>query len=238
MRRVGLIGGVSPESTVYYYQVMNQRVREHRGGDHSMPLMVDAMDFGVMVGWYTEENWDPFIRNVVEAAQRLKAAGCSAIAIASNTTQMAVEAVREETGLMVIHLMDPLAKALRNANFQKPLLLGTPVVMEGAFYRSTLQREFGIETIIPDAADREIVDRIIFDELCHGRIEETSRDAYRKIAERGESLGADSVILGCTEIGLLIKDGDMPLPIFDTSLLHATALADYALAIDGDNLRD
>ena len=230
MKRIGLIGGVSPESTVIYYRLLNAAARQVYGGDHSANVVVFSLDFGEMHALYRAADWSAFRAKVVEAGRSLEAAGCALIAITSNTVQLAADDVAEAVDSRVIHLMDPLKRSMEARGASKPLLLGTPVVMEGPFYRSTLRERYGIETTVPNDADREIVNRVIFDELVEGDVRDASRDAYLEIIERGRQAGSDCAILGCTEIGMLIEQSHLELPVFDTTRLHAAAIAQEAFA--------
>lgn len=229
MRKIGLIGGVSPQSTVFYYRLLNDAARVALGKDHSAEIVIHALDFGVMMEHYTASNWPVFKSEVVKAGQGLEAAGCDALAISSNTTQMAADVLAGSVSVPVINLLEVLGVAMIRKRVSKPLLLGTPFVMEGDFYRPQLKARFGIEAIIPDAGDRKTVDRVIFEELVEGEVLEGSRNAYLEIIAKGVQSGADSVILGCTEIGLLIEQRHTEMPVFDTTRLHAAAIADFAL---------
>ena len=229
MKRIGLIGGVSPESTVLYYRLLNAAAREAMGGDHSANLMIFSLDFGKIHKLYDAEDWAGFKAEVVGAGHALTAAGCELLAIGSNTTNMAADDVQAAVGVPVISLFEALVVALRARSATRPLLLGTPFVMEGPYYRQKLAEEFDMPTTVPSPGDRREVDRVIFEELVNGQFLDTSRDAYLEIIARGVADGADSVILGCTEIGLLIGQHHTDLPVFDTTRLHAAAIAQAAL---------
>jgi len=227
VKLLGLIGGVSPASTVIYYRLLNEAAKARLGGDHSQRQIIWSFDFHAMHDIYRAEDWDLFKRTVAGAGLALKAAGADAILICSNTVSMAADDVAGATGLPVINLMGALARAMAAAGAKKPLLLGTPVVMEGDFYRPALRAQYGVETLVPSVQDREIVRRVIFDELVNGVVLDQSRRAYADIIKRGVDAGADSVILGCTEIGMLISAGDVDLPAFDTTLIHAAAASAF-----------
>jgi len=167
-KRIGLIGGVSPESTVVYYRLLNTAAREKLGGEHSAEVMIYSLPYGIMLEYYEARDWTSFKRKVVDAGKRLEAAGCEVLAISSNTTNMAAEDVAASVTSPVIFLQKTLADTLHAAEKKKPLLLGTPVTMEGEFYRPTLREKYGVSASIPDTNDRETVDRIIFEELTHG----------------------------------------------------------------------
>lgn len=228
MKLLGLIGGVSPESTQIYYRLLNDAAKARLGGEHSQRMIVSSFDFAVMADLYRRQDWDRYKAEVVEAGFRLKRAGADALMICSNTTGMAADALRQATDLPVVSLIDALAAALKAGGSEKPLLLGTPFTMEGDFYRPALLEQHGQETLIPDAEDRETVRRVIFDELVRGVVKDASRRAYLDIVERGRAAGADGVILGCTEICMLISQDDVDIPAFDTTRIHAEAASAYA----------
>ncbi|GAB4526766.1 MAG: aspartate/glutamate racemase family protein [Amphiplicatus sp.] len=228
MKLLGLIGGVSPESTQLYYRLLNDSARARFGGAHSARLIVWSFDFALIDEAYAAADWDRYRALVVEAARALKAAGAEALMICSNTTHLAAEAVEQATGLPLIHLIDALAAALKEKGVRKPLLLGTPFVMSGPFYRPALARRFGADAIVPDTEDQEEARRIIFDELVRDEIKDSSRARLRAMIEKARRAGADGVILGCTEFALILSQDDTDLPVFDTTRIHAAAAADYA----------
>ena len=223
MKLLGLIGGVSPESTGLYYRLLNGHARNRLGGIHSARLIISSFDFAEIVDPYEAQDWPRFINVAVKSAERLKAAGVDGLIICSDTTHKAADAVRAVTQLPLIHLLDVLGNEIKAQNIKKPLLLGTPETMMGDFYRPYLRDNHDIECMVPNADEQHIVDRIIFDELCNGVIKDTSRQTYIDIIERNRALGADGVILGCTEIALLIEQQHTDLSVFDTTRLHAAA---------------
>lgn len=227
MKLLGLIGGVSPESTELYYRLLNARARDRLGGGHSARLIISSFDFADIVAPYNDQDWPRFIDVVVTAAKRLKAAGVDGLMICSNTTHMAAEAVKNETNLPLIHLLDVLATEIKAQNASTPLLLGTPEVMNGNYYRSYLQNTHNINCIVPSANDQHQVDRIIFDELCNGIFTQKSRDLFLDVIKRGSAAGANGVILGCTEIALLIEQKHTDMAVFDTTRLHAAAASRF-----------
>ena len=228
MKRIGLIGGVSPESTAIYYRLLNKAAQQRYGGEHSADLILYSLDYGVMLDCYSREDWTAFIGHVVDAGRRLDAAGCGVLAIASNTTNLAADDLASTISAPVIYLQNALVDAMRDQQVSKPLLLGTRVTMEGPFYRSALLERHGVVAEPPNEPDRTIIDRIIFDELTHGEIKEESRREYLRIIETSKEAGFDSVILGCTEIGMLIEQKHTHTPVLDTTLIHAQAIADFA----------
>ncbi len=234
-RLLGLIGGVSPESTPIYYAHLNAAARAARGGAHSMPLLIYTLDFGVMQSLYANSDWRGYAEEIAAAARRLKAGGATALAISSNTSHIGAAAAAEATGLEVIHLLDALATALQDGHARRPLLLGTPFVMEGHFYLPEFARRYDGDVLTPDGADRARVGRIIFDELSKGVVREDSRGEMQEIVRRAVAAGADAVILGCTELCMILGPDDVDPPVYDTTAIHAAALADYALG--GDALK-
>ncbi len=230
MKRLGLIGGVSPESTAIYYRLLNEHARARLGGTHSAALIIWSFDFHLVDKAYKASDWARYRALVVESGVALKGAGVDALVICSNTTHLGAAAVEEATGLPVIHLIDALAAAIKKRGARQPLLLGTPYVMEGDFYRNDLKARFGVSTIVPEAADRAEASRIIFEELSRGEVCGASRVRLQKMIEKGKAAGADGVILGCTEFSMILGPKDTDLPVFDTTAIHAAAAADYAFA--------
>ncbi len=228
MRRLGLIGGLSWESTRLYYDAINRAVAARLGGVHSAPLIVDSLDFAPIAQAQTEGRWDDAGAAIVEAAQRLHRAGVEAVAIGSNTMHKCAAAVRDAVPLPLIHIVDPLREALAQDGRKRPLLLATRFTMEQDYIRAPLA-EAGIEASIPAEADRATIHRIIYEELIRGAVTDASREAFLAIIAAGCDAGADSVILGCTEIGLLVNAGNAPLPVYDTMALHAAAITDFIL---------
>lgn len=227
-RLLGLIGGVSPESTVIYYRLMNERARERFGGQHSVNALLWTLDYGVMIKLYEAGDWDAFRAEVAAGGRALKAAGADLLVITSNTTHLAAEALAEATGLEVFHMLDVLAEEMRAAGVKKPLLLGTPVVMTGPFYLSSLAARYDGEVATPDEADRAETGRIILDELVEGVVSDASRERYKAMIAKAKADGADGVILGCTELCMILSQEDTDLPVFDTTALHARAAFDAA----------
>jgi len=221
VKRVGLIGGVSPESTEVYVRQFNRAARRRMGGEHSATFIVWHLDYGVMIELYRKRDWARFIDEVVTAGEGLKRAGVKALMIGSNTTHVAAEALAEATGLPVIHLLDALARAMRAANVKRPLLLGTAFTMSGEFYRPALAARYDGGPIVPTVAEQSVIERIILDELCHGAVREDSRRAMLDIVAAHPE--ADGVILGCTELCLILSQEHSALPVFDTTALHADA---------------
>lgn len=230
MRCIGLIGGMSWESTAVYYRRMNEQVRDRLGGLNSADILMRSVNFDEIVTLQKAGDW-------AQAAQRLKAigrdlesAGADAILICTNTMHLMADEVQSAVGVPLLHIADVTGSSIRRAGCSRPLLLATRYTMEQPFYRRRIAEMHGLDVMVPDEADRDVVHSIIFDELCQGIVRDESRRKYVEIVERCRAKGVDSVILGCTEIGLLIGQDDLTLPIFDSTLLHSDAAIDFALA--------
>ena len=228
MRRLGLIGGLSWESTRLYYDAINRAVAARLGGVHSAPLIVDSLDFAPIAQAQAEGRWDDAGAAIAEAARRLERSGVEAIAIGSNTMHKCAAQVQQAVEMPLISIVDPLREALARDGKARPLLLATRFTMEQDFIRAPLA-EAGIVASIPDEPDRTAVHQAIYEELIRGKLTDESREAFLAIIATGRDAGADSVILGCTEIGLLVNAENSPLPVYDTMALHSAALADFIL---------
>jgi aspartate racemase len=228
VRTLGLLGGMSWESTLPYYRIVNERVRQRLGGLHSAKLVLHSVDFADIEEMQRAGDWDTAGAILVEAARGLHAAGAECMVICTNTMHLVAPAIEAAVDLPLLHIADATAARIREAGLSRVALLGTRFTMERDFYRQRIEAA-GIEVIVPEAAQREVVHRVIYEELCIGRILGTSREAYRGIIEDLVARGAQGVILGCTEIGLLVGEGDASVPLFDTARIHAEAAADWAL---------
>jgi aspartate racemase len=233
MRTLGIIGGMSWESSALYYQWINRGVMDRCGPLHSARLLLDSLDFSRIAQWQREGNWDAAAEALAASARRLEAGGAECIVLATNTMHKVADAVTAATGLPFIHIADPTGEAIRRQGMDKVLLLGTAFTMNEGFYRSRLQERYGVHCLLPDEAERAQVHRIIYEELCAGVIKDQSRDIYRTVVASAHAKGAQGVILGCTEIGLLLRQQDSPVPLFDTAALHAEAAVMFALG-EGD----
>jgi aspartate racemase len=229
MKTIGLIGGMSWESTIPYYRLLNEAVRHRLGGLHSARLVLYSVDFDEIAHHQHAGNWDEAGRVMAQAAQALQAAGADFIVICTNTMHKLVPEVEAAVAIPVLHIVDVLAARLKRQGARKVGLLATRFTMEQEFYRGRLARH-GFEVIVPDAADRETVHRVIYEELCQGQVRDASRIAYRAVIGRLAEAGADCIALACTEIALLIGEEDSPLPLFDTIEIHALAAVDFALS--------
>lgn len=229
MRMLGLLGGMSWESTLPYYRIVNERVRERLGGLHSARLVLHSVDFAGIEAMQHRGDWDAAGALLADAARGLRKAGAEAIVLCTNTMHRVAPAIEAAVDVPLLHIADATAARIRAAGLARVALLGTRFTMEQAFYRERIEAA-GIALLTPEAGERERVHRIIYDELCLGRILDGSREDYRGIIAGLVARGAQGVILGCTEIGLLIGAGDAEVPLFDTTRIHAEAAADWALA--------
>lgn len=229
MRTIGLLGGMSWESTAIYYRRLNELVRDRLGGLHSAELLLRSFDFAPMAERQGAGDWPVLTAQMIEAARRLEAGGAEAVVIGSNTMHRMADEVAAAIGVPLLHIADAAAAAIKAAGSRRPLLLGTKHTMEGDFYRARLRDRHGIEAVLPGSEARELVNRVIYDELCQGEIRHASRDAYLRIVEAAKAEGADGVIFGCTEVGLLIGGLDLGVPAFDTAELHCAAIVDLML---------
>ncbi|MCY3797829.1 MAG: aspartate/glutamate racemase family protein [Chloroflexi bacterium] len=231
MKTIGLIGGLSWESSAEYYRIINQEAQRRLGGAHSARCLLYSFDFGEIEARQAAGDWEAAGALMAAAARKLELAGGECIVICSNTMHLMAEAVAAAVAIPLIHIADATAAPIVAEGCKTVGLLGTRFTMERDFYRGRMVERFGLEVLIPDEAGRAIVHDIIYEELVRGVIRDESRRAYKKVIETLKDAGAEAVILGCTEIGLLIKpeDSDSALPCFDTTALHALAAVDWAL---------
>lgn len=229
MKTLGLIGGMSWESTIPYYRQINETVKSRLGGLHSAKVIVFSVDFHEIEQLQHAGEWDKAGELLAQAAAALERAGAQALVICTNTMHKVAAQVQAAVGIPLLHIADPTAAAIRAAGLHRVGLLGTRFTMEQDFYRQRLQREHGLDVLIPEEDDRALVHRVIYEELCLGVVREASRQAYVGVIERLVRQGAQAIILGCTEIALLVRPQDAPVPLFDTTALHATHAAHWAL---------
>jgi aspartate racemase len=230
MKCIGLIGGMSWESSAQYYAIVNRAVRDRLGGSHSARSLMLSVDFAELEALAHKGDWDRLGDRLIEAALALEKGGADFLVLCTNTMHMFAERIEEASGLPLLHIADPAGEAIRAAGMRKVGLIGTAFTMEQDFYKARFAEHFGIETIIPGEDDRREIHRVIFDELIVGRIEAESRQFYREAMARLAEAGAEGIVLGCTEIMLLVGEGDSPVPLFDTTTLHALAAVELALA--------
>jgi aspartate racemase len=230
VRRLGLIGGMTWHSTVDYYRLINAGVQERLGGSHSADLLLLSIDFEPVEDMQGRGDWAGMGKLMGEWASRLEAAGAEGLVICTNTMHRLADYVTEAVSVPLIHIADATAGAIKVKGLSTVGLLGTRYTMELDFYRGRLEKEHGLKVLIPDEPGRTAVHDIIYKELAQGLVHEDSRRSYVAVIEDLKRRGAQGVILGCTEIPLLIKDADSPVPVFDTTALHAVAAVDFALS--------
>ncbi|MEP4891906.1 MAG: aspartate/glutamate racemase family protein [Aliiglaciecola sp.] len=231
MGTIGLIGGMSWESTVSYYQVINQQVKTLLGGFHSAKIILHSVDFAQIEQLQHQGKWQELGDILADAARGLERAGAECVLICTNTMHKVADMVEQATKLPLIHIADATAKALIKNQIQKVGLLGTRFTMEQDFYKQRLQDKFAIEVVIPNQTERDLVHNVIYDELCLGKINPCSREAYLTIMQNLVDNGAQAIILGCTEIALLVSQNDTDIPLYNTTDIHALAAVDFALNI-------
>ena len=229
MKTIGLIGGMSWESTIPYYRTINETVRELRGGLHSAKIVMVSVDFDEIERLQRLGDWDTAGGLLGDCGRRLALAGADFLVLCTNTMHKVAPAIEAAAGIPLLHIADPTAQEIRAAGMQTVGLLGTRFTMEQDFYRARLEAQHGLRVLAPDDAGRALVHRVIYEELCQGRIVDASRDGYRAVIRQLVDAGAEAIIFGCTEIGLLVQQADSPVPVFDTTALHARKAAEFAL---------
>ncbi len=230
MKTLGLIGGMSWESTAIYYRHLNELARERLGGLHSAQLLLWSFDFAEIEALQAAEDWAAATERMVEAARRLARAGAEAIVICTNTMHRMAAEVEAAVEIPLIHIADTTAAAIQASPAQRPLLLATGYTMAQDFYKGRLRDRHGIDVAVPDEAGRALVHRVIYEELCQGVVRPESKAAYLDLIEAQRRGGVDGVILGCTEVCMLIGPEDLDLPVFDTTRIHAERALDFALS--------
>jgi aspartate racemase len=229
MKTIGMIGGMSWESSAEYYRLVNEGIKAQLGGLHSAKSLLVSVDFAEIETLQRESRWEEAAQAMVEAARSLERGGADFIILCTNTMHKAAGKIQAQTHIPFLHIADPTAEKIKVAGFQWVGLLGTRFTMEEAFYKDRLIQKHGLQVLLPDAPARQIVHRVIYEELVLGQIVRSSRDQYRDIIAGLVEAGAQAIILGCTEIGLLVHEEDSPVPLFDTTRLHAEAAVDFAL---------
>ena len=228
LKTIGLIGGMSWESTVTYYKIINETVKEKLGGLHSAKCILYSVDFQEIEECQANGNWEKSGEILGEAAYNLEKAGADFIVICTNTMHKVVNQIKEKISIPILHIAEMKAEKILEKGLKNIALLGTKYTMEQDFYKSKLI-EKGINVIIPDKNDIEIINEVIYDELCLGTINSNSKKKFLEIVDKLRSKGAEGIILGCTEIGLLIKNEDTDVPLFDTAIIHAEQAAMYSI---------
>lgn len=228
MKTIGLIGGMSWESTRLYYDALNIEVRDRLGGLHSAKVIIHSVDFAPIARMQAAGQWEECGQAMADAARSLDRAGADVIGLATNTMHKVAGHITAATSVPLLHIADATARALNRAGCKRPYLMATRFTMEQQFYKARLA-EHGLDVVVPDADDRTEIHRIIYEELCKGDKKPASRATYEAQTAKAKRAGADGVILGCTEVGMLLSDQNSALPTFDTTLIHARALVDFAL---------
>ena len=229
MKRIGLIGGMSWESSIVYYELMNKKVREILGGHHSCKNLMDTVDFDHIVKLQHEDKWEELDEIMADSAKRLEKSGADIIVLCTNTMHLCTPAIKANITVPFLHIAEATGMEIVSKGIKKIALLGTKFTMEKDFYKEVLSNQFGIEVIIPTDGEREQIHQIIYGELVQGQIKNESREVYKAVINNLENRGAEGVILGCTEIPLLISDSDVNIPTFDTTTLHAVKAVEWAL---------
>ena len=230
MKTIGMIGGMSWESSIEYYRIVNETVKEKLGGLHSAKSVMYSVDFAEIEVLQHEGGWEEATQAMIAAAQHVEAGGADFVVICTNTMHKMADDVEQAIHIPLLHIADATAEAIKARGLQVVGLLGTKFTMEEDFYRGRLVEKHGLEVLIPNAEDREIVHRVIYDELVLGEIKSESRKQYQRIIEKLIAAGAQGIILGCTEIGLLVKEEDSSVLLFDTTLIHAVSAVEVALS--------
>lgn len=227
MNTIGIIGGMSWESTALYYRLINNGVSERLGGLHSAPILLDSVDFAPLADLQSNGDWETIGRILSAKAVKLQDAGAQGILIATNSMHEVADVVEKAMSLPLLHIADALGQTLNNDGVNKVGLLGTSFTMERAFYKGRLKERFGVDTMVPDGPGRGEIHRIIYEELCRGRVMDSSRRAYLGIMDELAGKGAQAIVLGCTEIGMLVGADDTDIPLYDTAHLHANAAVEW-----------
>jgi aspartate racemase len=229
LKTIGLIGGMSWKSTIEYYEVINETVRSRLGGFHSAKCLMYTVDFAEIEILQRENKWKEVSDIMVDIANKLKKGGADFIVICTNTIHKVVSEIEKKVGIKVLHIVELTGKKIIQNGMKKVGLLGTKFTMEGDFYKNILKDRFNIDVIVPNEVEREFIHKVIFEELCKGIINKTSKEKYKEIIDSLVLIGAEGVILGCTEIPLLIKQEDVSIPVFDTTKIHAVSAVEFAL---------
>lgn len=229
MKKIGLIGGMSWESSAVYYELINKKVREKLGGFHSAKCTLESVDFSEIENLQSYNDWDSLNKLMANSAKKLENAGAEVIILCTNTMHLCTESIKNEINVPFLHIAEATGNKIKKQGIKKVLLLGTKFTMEKDFYKEVLRNNFDIEIIVPSNEDKEIVHQVIYNELVQGKIMNKSKKQYQQIIEKSIIQGAEGVILGCTEIPLLIKDEDCKIPIFNTTKIHAESVVDFAL---------
>ncbi|MFE0508208.1 aspartate/glutamate racemase family protein [Peribacillus butanolivorans] len=228
MKTIGLIGGMSWESSLEYYRIINEEVKTKLGGLHSAKCILYSVDFEEIEGYQAEGDWESSGKLLGDVAQSLEKAGAEIIVICTNTMHKVIRYIEEKVSLPILHIADSTANQIQKSEISTVGLLGTKYTMEQDFYKTRIEFN-GIKVLIPNDEDRKVINKVIYEELCLGEIQQSSRDYYKKVIKSLVDDGAEGIILGCTEIGLLVKPEDSEVPLFDTTEIHAIESVNMAL---------
>lgn len=229
MKTIGLIGGMSWESSLLYYRLINQDIKQRLGGLHSAQLLMYSVDFAPIEQLQHEGDWDGATKILIDAARRLEAGGADFFLIGTNTMHQVADAVAAAVGIPLLHIADATGEVLQQDHVRRIGLLGTAFTMELGFYRDRIEQQYGIDVVVPEMHDRQMVHDIIYQELCQGQVDAESREVYLAIIDRLRAQQIDGVILGCTEIGMLLDSRHTDIRLYDTTAIHAQQAVDYAL---------
>ncbi len=230
MKTIGLLGGMSWQSTVSYYQAINQGIAKALGGLHSAKIAMVSVDFDPIARLQSADDWGSMATMLSKSAQQIEQAGADCLLIATNTMHLVADHVQASIDIPLLHIADATAVALEQDGINQVALLGTAFTMQKPFYKDRLRVNFGISTLVPDAHGQQIVHDVIYNELCQGVVAESSKQAYLEVVSGLQLRGAQGLVLGCTEIGLLLQQRDVAIPVYDTAALHAQAAVEFALA--------
>jgi aspartate racemase len=229
MKTLGILGGMSWESTVSYYKLLNEGVRDKLGGLHSCRMIMHSVDFAPFAEQMGQDDWESVTAGLIQAAKSVEAGGADALITATNTMHKAADEIQSELNIPLLHMADAIAGGAKKTGASKLGLLGTAFTMEQDFLSRPLKEKYGLDVIVPDCEERAMVHRTIFDELCCGRMMDATRAGYVKVIEKMVEQGAETVVLGCTEIGLLVRPEDVSVPLIDTVRAHVDLALDYVL---------
>jgi len=235
VRTIGLLGGMSWESSIEYYRMLNQAVRERLGGLHSAECVMWSLDFAAIEELQRRGDWDEAGRRLADLAQRLQRAGAECLVLCTNTMHRLAADIEAAIEIPLLHIADATAGRIKTAGIDSVGLLATRYTMEQDFYRGRLAERHGLQVLVPPEPDLSLVHDIIYQELCRGRVLDGSRDNYRRIIAQLEAAGAGGIVYGCTEIDLLVGPGDASVPVFDSTRIHVEAAVDWALAATADD---
>jgi len=230
MKTIGLIGGISWESSLEYYRIMNEAVREILGGYHSAKCIMYSVDFAEVEKLQREVHWDRAAKLLTDIARKLENSGADLLVICANTMHKFADSIQKSIQIPLLHIADVTGEKIKDRGLKKVGLLGTRFTMEEDFYKERLIRKYGLELIIPDKKERQLIHEVLFDHVRTGKIDQSSKDIFKKIIRGLEEKGAEGIILGCTEIPLFVKQEEYELPLFDTMMIHARAAVEFALS--------